>query len=334
MKMSVGPLVHRPLFCISQLLPGKADVWSTRSHHWGCWPCEKRQSLSAEMCQVFFVLTCLPLVYATDAALRIAGDLGVSTVSSGESSSSWQLPGLKSLPFQPSKLWRTWCWSCQKGSSPEGVSQWICKATRLIIASPWIDINEACEFYWNLHCPDEKDDPELNQALLLEAGFVPLYPWSWVMEIWKKMRRFDSTRCRPGNNLHLPFMAFEYPSIYRFSNQNLFIFWDDWRETRPCQVTNKPPRSPSGDAMDPSPIEVGLKICLANASVHPISWSLQKLVSHMCFLASFLSIHKLHVEGTEICLPVLWCCSFFSLDGFLYKLEMQCVPMRICILTS
>lgn len=100
------------------------------------------------------------------------------------------------------------------------------------------------------------------------------------------------------------------------------------------QVTNKPPRSPSGDAMDPSPIEVGLKICSANAFVHPISWSLQKLVSHMCFLASFLSIHKLHLEGTEICLPVLWCCSFFSLDGFLYKLEMQCVPMRICILTS
>ena len=49
-------------------------------------------------------------------------------------------------------------------------------AKELDNSSPWIGINEACGVYWNLHCPDEKDDPELNQALLLEAGFVPLYP--------------------------------------------------------------------------------------------------------------------------------------------------------------
>ena len=65
------------------------------------------------------------------------------------------------------------------GSSPEGVS-W-CQNPRRIAkqldkSSPWIGINEACGVYWNLHCPDEKDDHELNQALLLEAGFVPLYP--------------------------------------------------------------------------------------------------------------------------------------------------------------
>ncbi len=47
-KMSIGPSV---LLCFSQVLPGEADVWSTRSHHWGC----EKQAKSVNHCAQFLL---------------------------------------------------------------------------------------------------------------------------------------------------------------------------------------------------------------------------------------------------------------------------------------